>query len=117
VRQFQHFAYGLTASVLLLLAAFGSYAFEPHRLLLTCLWGVTGTVIISGLYVFVGLDRNTLLSLVAGTAPGRVTLDAALVVRLATWVGVPLLGIAAAQYPEVANALGRVIEPFTHVLR
>ena len=117
VRQFHHFLYGLTACVLLLLAAFGSYSFEPHRLLLTCLWGVTGTVVVSGLYVFVGLDRNTLLSLVAGTAPGRVTLDAALVVRLATWVGVPLLGIAAAQYPEVANALGRLVEPFTHVLR
>jgi hypothetical protein len=38
-------------------------------------WGVTGAVVLAGLYVFVGLDRNTLLSLVAGTSPGHVTLE------------------------------------------
>jgi hypothetical protein len=117
VRQFNHFLYGLTASILLILAAFGSYSFEPHRLLLTCLWGVTGTVVLSGLYVFIGLDRNTLLSLVAGTAPGKMTLDSALATRLVTWVGVPLLGMAAAEYPVVANALAGVLEPLLNIVR
>ncbi len=117
VRQFQHFTYGLTACTLLVLAAFASYSFEPHRLLLTCLWGVTATAVISGTVVFVGLDRNTLLSLIAGTEPGKVTLDSALVLRVVTWVGFPLLGMAAAEYPQVANALGQALGPLLHVLR
>ncbi len=66
--------------------------------------------------MFIQLDRNTLLSLVSGTSPGKVTFDASFVLHLATWVGVPLLGLAAAQYPEVANALGAVLEPFRRAL-
>ena len=117
VRQFQCFMYTLTGCALLLLCAISSYPFEPHRLLLTFIWVVVGTVVVVGLFVYVELDRNALISRLAGTAPGRLTFDGAFALRIVAWVIVPLLGVAAAQYPDLANALHRAVEPFARALR
>jgi hypothetical protein len=81
------------------------------------MWGVVGAVVVVGLFVYLELDRNALISRLAGTAPGRLTFDAALALRILAWVVVPLLGVAAAQYPDLANALFGAVEPFTRALR
>ena len=94
-----------------------SYPFEPHRLLLTCIWVIMGSVVASGLWIFVQMDRSTLLSLINGTRPGELTVDGPLVLRVLTWGVLPLLSVAAAQYPEVASALLRWLEPFARALR
>jgi hypothetical protein len=117
VRQFQYFMYTLTGCGLLLLFAISSYPFEPHRLLLTFIWVIVGTVVVVGLFVYVELDRNALVSRLTGTSPGHMTLDGALALRIVAWVIVPLLGVAAAQYPDLANALFRAVEPFARALR
>ena len=49
VRQFRYFLYAMTASIAFLLLALASYPFEPHRLLLSCSWGVVGSVVGAGL--------------------------------------------------------------------
>jgi len=117
VRQFRYFLYALTAGTALLLLALNSYVFEPHRLLLTCSWAVVASVTIAGVWIFIELDRNTVLSYIAGTAPGKLTIDGALVVRIAAWGVLPILGLAATTYPEIANALYRLLEPFVRALR
>jgi hypothetical protein len=45
------------------------------------------------------------------------TLDGALALRVFAWVVVPLLGVAAAQYPDLANTLFGAVEPFARALR
>jgi hypothetical protein len=91
VRQYKHFVYVSTGCCLLLLCAISSYAFEPQRVLLTCVWLlVAGTVSLTVL-VYVGLDRNTLLSHISGSRPDKVTLSGAVLLRAALWVGLPLL--------------------------
>jgi hypothetical protein len=117
VRQFRYFLYAMTASIALLLLALSSYPFEPHRLLLSCSWGVVGSVVGTGLWIFIELDRNTVISQLSGTSPGKVTLNGALVLRLLAWVILPVLGVAATTYPDVANMLYRVVEPFVRALR
>jgi hypothetical protein len=117
VRQFKYFLATLTTMSLILLVALTSYPFEPHRLLLTSMWAIVAAVTTTGLYIFVELDRNTFLSRIAGTSAGRVTMDNALLVRVLAWVVVPLLSVAAAQYPEVANVLYHIVEPFSHALK
>jgi hypothetical protein len=117
VRQFQHFMYTLTGSAFLLLLAVSSYPFEPHRLLLTFIWIVVGSVALIGIVVYIELDRNALISRLAGTAAGHMTLDAAFAIRIVAWVIVPLLSVAAAQYPDLANALFTAVEPFARALR
>jgi hypothetical protein len=117
VRQFRYFIYTLTGCALLLLLAFASYPFEPHRLMLTCIWIVMGAIVLAGFWIFVELDRNTLLSLISGTPPGEVTINTSFVLRTVTWGVIPLLSVAAAQYPDVANVLFRWLEPFARALK
>jgi hypothetical protein len=117
VRQFRYFLYTLTATALLLLSAFASYPFEPHRLLLTGLWVVMGSVVFSGLWVFLELDRSELISRIAGTPVGELSLNYQLVIRVVVWCIVPLLSVAAAQFPSVASTLLRFAEPFTRALK
>jgi hypothetical protein len=116
VRQFRYFLYVLTACSLLLLLIVTSYPFEPYRLLLSFTWVVMGSIVATCLWVYVELERNTLLSLTAGTKPNNVTVDATFVLRVLTWGVVPLLSIAATQYPEVANFLFNLVSPFARAL-
>ncbi|MET0341042.1 MAG: hypothetical protein ABW252_08565 [Polyangiales bacterium] len=119
VRQFRIFLYASTACALLLLAAISSYPFEPQRTLLTCIWVLMGAVVFTGLYVFVQLDRDPLLSHIAGhpETSGRLTVDPAFGLRVALWVVIPMLSVLAAQYPEIANHLAWSVEPFARALR
>jgi hypothetical protein len=117
VRHFRVFAYTLTACALVLLLAVVSYPFEPHRLLLTGIWVVMLSVVVAGLWVYVELDQNGVMSRISGTEPGKVTINGALAAHLVTWVVLPLLGVAAAQYPQVAKTLFQVVEPFAKALK
>jgi hypothetical protein len=116
VRQFRYFVQVTTGCGLLLLLAVANYPFEPYRLLLTFIWLVMVTVVGTDLWVFVQLDRNMLISLISGTDP-KVTFDGALILRVFAWAIVPLLSVAAAQYPEFADALYKLLSPFEHALR
>jgi hypothetical protein len=63
------------------------------------------------------MGRNTLMSHISGTSPNEVTWNAAFVLRVVAWAIVPLLGIAATQYPQLANVLFNVLGPVTRALR
>ena len=117
VHQFRYFLYVTTGCALLLVLAVGSYPFEPYRLLLTFIWVVMLSVVGACLWVFVQLDRNTLMSHISGTTPQSVTLDGAFALRVLAWTIVPLLSVAAAQYPDFANLLFAIVRPFASALR
>ncbi len=116
VRQFRHFMQVTTGSTLLLLFAVTSYPFEPYRMLLTFSWLVVLSVVALSIWVFVELDRNTLMSHVNGTRPGEVTLNWALFVRVLSFGAVPLLSVAAAQYPQIATFVFRTLSPLSGLL-
>jgi hypothetical protein len=116
VRHFRSFVVVLTVDALLLLLAVSSYAFEPKRLLLTWMWVVMLSVVGLGLYVYVQLERSMVLSRIGGTEPGKIDVNAALISRVVTWGLLPLLTVAAAQYPQVADALFSWLAPFTRSL-
>jgi hypothetical protein len=117
IRQFRYFLWVTTLGSLLLLLAVTSYPFEPYRLLLTYMWIITGSVVGVCLWVYMRMDRNTLMSHITGTSPNEVTLDSSFWIRIFAWGVVPLLSVAAAQYPEIANFLFNVVSPFTRALR
>lgn len=116
VRQVRYFVSGMTGAAVALLLAVVLYAFQPHRLFLTCIWGLVGAGALSSLVVYLDLERNALLSRISRT-PSRVVLDTSLVLRVLTWVVLPLLSVAAVQYPQLGNTIFSWIEPFTRVLR
>jgi hypothetical protein len=113
VRQLDYFVYTLLTSALLLMLGALSYPFEPHRLLLTWIWGLILAAAAAGIWIYIELDRNSLLSRIARTNPGELTLNRQFVLRVVTWGIVPLTAAAATQYPALANTLARIIAPFT----
>lgn len=117
VRQFRYFLHVTTGCALLLVLAVASYPFEPYRLLLTFIWIVMAAVVGSCLWIFMQMDRNTVMSHISGTSPQALTVDGAFVLRVLAWTVVPLLSVAAAQYPEVASVLYRAVSPFADALR
>ncbi|HEY3493958.1 MAG TPA: hypothetical protein VGK73_04700, partial [Polyangiaceae bacterium] len=116
VRQFRYFLHVTTGCALILLLTATSYPFEPYRLLLTFIWVVVGSVVVIGLWIFVQMDRNAVMSHIAGTAPNHVTFNVAFLMRIVTFALIPLLSLAAAQYPQVADFLYKFVAPFTRAL-
>jgi hypothetical protein len=117
VRQFRMFLYTMTGAALCLLMALSSYAFQPRRLLLTCIWTIMGAVVVSCAAVYIQLDRDAVLSRIAGTTPGHLDVTPAFVARVVGWVGIPLLSVAAAQYPDLATKLFSWTEPLINALK
>ena len=111
VRQFQHFIYPLLVSTVLLLCAILSYPFEPHRLMKSFAWSLILLSVAAGVWTYLQLDRNSLLSKIAATQPGRITANSGLVFRLLAWGIVPLLAALAADYPDLVHSIMTWVAP------
>jgi len=85
--------------------------------MMTIICAIVASVVVVTLWIFLELDRNTLISHIVASRPGHVTLNGALALRVFAWAVIPLLGLAATQYPDVANTLYQAIEPFVRAFR
>jgi hypothetical protein len=106
----------LTVSLLLLLFAVRSYPFQPGRLLMVLVWIVGLTVVSTSLILFVQLDRDEVLSRIGKTVPGQVSWDRTFVSRVFVYGALPLLGLVAAEFPAIGNALFSWLDPLLQVL-
>jgi hypothetical protein len=95
---------------LLALVAVTSYAFQPKAFVSLAVWLALAVAIAVTGWVFIQMDRNATLSRIGDTQPGQVTFDRAFVTNLFTYVGIPVLGLVAAQFPEVGQLLGRLAD-------
>jgi hypothetical protein len=105
----------VTASLLLLLFAVSSYPFRPQRLMTLYLWSVTLAVALGSLVIFVQMNRNDLLSRIAGTEPRRLTFDRGFLLNVGTYAVIPILGLLATVVPGVgglSSALQGVLRVF-----
>ena len=89
-----------------------SLAFYPYTprpaialSLLLLLLGIGSAVAL----VYAGLDRDTTLSHITNTEPGTLGLD--FWVRLASFIGVPMVGLLVAQFPEIADFIASWVQP------
>jgi len=115
--QLRNLLFFATAATLLVLTAISSYPFQPKQLLLALSWLTILSIAAVAVKVFVQMDRDELLSWLNKTTPGRVGPSWELVSRLATHVLLPVLGLAAAQFPEVARLLFFWVLPLQTALR
>lgn len=100
-----------TAAILLTLLAISSYPFQPKHLLLTLGWIAILSMVAVTIMVFVEMDRDEVLSWLTKTKPGHVGFNREFVSRLVTYGLVPVLGLAAAQFPEVGRFFFFWVEP------
>jgi hypothetical protein len=65
--------------------------------------------------VYAGLARDTTLSYITNTEPGELGLD--FWIRLASFIGVPLAGLLAAQFPGITDFVVSWIEPSLNAVK
>jgi hypothetical protein len=94
----------LVATVLLLLWALNSYPFQPHRLIVIFSYALVLWCMAAALVAVVNFNRDEVLSALTRTTPNKLTLDRTLVVPVLTYVVIPLVSLAAVQFPEVSDS-------------
>jgi hypothetical protein len=103
-------AFGLALGALLLFVSVSSLPFQPRswfQLTATLSFVALGIAVVS---TMVRVDADEVLSLIAGTDPGKVTFDWALVLKLTPWVAVPLIMVLGQTFPELWNWLGVMLD-------
>ena len=106
----QNLGYFVLVGLLLMLLAVTSYPFQPQNEFLLFNWVVILSFIGTLFWIVVQMDRDTVLSLLNGTKPGQVHFSLELVLRTSLYLGVPLLALLGAQFPQ---SVGKIISLFT----
>jgi len=101
----QNLGYFALGGLLLMLLAVTSYPFQPRNEFLFFNWIVILIFIGTVFWIFVQMDRDTVLSLLNDTNPGQIHFSRELVLRILLYVAVPLLALLGAQFPESVQQL------------
>jgi len=112
----RNLAWFLLAAPLLLLLVVTSYPFQPQRLWLTLILVLAACVMAVLLRLYVQMERNDVLSKIAGSSPTASTsnwnfLSSAFV------SAIPLLGVIAATSSDLSDFIHSSIDPLLQVLR
>jgi hypothetical protein len=100
---------------LLLLIAVSAYAFEPKSFVsLGLLAGLLAAMTVT-VGVFVGMDRDAVLSRIGGGTAGEVSLDRTFFSNLLTYIAIPLLGLIATQVPAAGPLLNDWLKPLLRI--
>jgi hypothetical protein len=100
---------------LLLLIAVSAYAFEPKSFLSLGLLAGLLAAMTATVGVFLGMDRDAVLSRIAGGTAGEVSLDRTFFSNLLTYVAIPLLGLVATQVPAAGPLLNDWFKPLLRI--
>ena len=106
----QNLGYFVLAGLLLMLLAVTSYPFQPRNEFLFFNWVVILSFMGTVFWIFVQMERDTILSLLNDTVPGQINFNRELVLRTLLYVAVPLMALLGAQFPE---SLRQILSLFT----
>jgi hypothetical protein len=101
----QNLAVFVTAGMLLLLLAITSYPLQPHDLILLLGWLLILSVVIITLAIFIDMDRDKVLSVLAGSVPGRVEWNFEFLSRIFFHGVLPILTLLSLQFPEALQQI------------
>jgi hypothetical protein len=88
----------LTASHLL-------YSFNGRSAVMTVDLLVVAAASLTSIWILVGMERESVLSRLRDTTPGRIDLNWAFLQRVAVYGVLPLLAVIASLFPEIGNSL------------
>jgi len=89
------------------------YPLRENRFLLMLVLLLAGAAVAISAVVAVQMNRNYVLSRIAGTAAGQVTWDRSFVVKLLFHVAVPALTIVSVKFPEIGRSIADVLGPLS----
>jgi len=94
----------LTASHLL-------YSFNGRSALLTVDLLAVAAASLTSIWILVGMERDTVLSRLRDTTPGKVDFNWSFLQRVAVYGVLPLLAVIASLFPEIGGSLFGWLEP------
>jgi hypothetical protein len=100
---------------LLVLLAVAAYTFEPKGSVSLGFLALVLAEIVIAVSVLVAMNRDTVLSLIAGNPPGEVTFDWHFVSSLLTFGILPLLALIGTQIPAAGQLLNGWLKPLLHL--
>jgi hypothetical protein len=109
VRQIQNLLLFLSSGFVLLMISLNCYTIQaPQSIgrLLMILFVILGAATFSCL---AGLERDTLLSRISGSDPGK--FNSGFYLKLASYGGLPVLSVLASEFPSISNFLLSWVEP------
>jgi hypothetical protein len=116
VKQFLLVLTLMTFGLLIVLIGLTSYPFQPQRVPLFYLTLFIGTGVLLAVSVLVAVEKDPIYSRIMGTNPGELGINRSLVGRLVVFAAIPIMGILATQFPEIAEIGIQLITPFIKVL-
>jgi hypothetical protein len=91
----------VTSGLLVLLATLISYPFQPQRFLVLFMSALMLAGAALAVMIVVQMNRSEVLSRVAKSEPGKLTVDRHFLSRVIVYAVLPLLSILASQFPQV----------------
>jgi hypothetical protein len=111
---FQHLKNLLAYSFLgflFVFAAISSYPFQPKYSVMTFVWVLVLVSICIDTWIFVEMERDPILSFMGKTEPGKVSMSMDFVKTLGIYIILPLLALAATQFPGVGDFIFSIFNP------
>jgi hypothetical protein len=106
----------LTVGSLLFAAVVLSYPFEPQRLWLLLATALVIAVLFVGLKIFIGMERDEVVSQIVGSTPNRVNFHWGFLSNLIMYT-LPLVTVLLATSTDLADLLNAWLSPLFQVLR
>ncbi|HYO13671.1 MAG TPA: hypothetical protein VE685_10800, partial [Thermoanaerobaculia bacterium] len=88
-----------------------TWAFEPKQLVSFGIWAAVLGAAALTLWTFVAIDRNTSLSVIGGSTPGKVSFDRSFFVNVFTYGVIPLVGVITTQFPYFGRLFAQWFNP------
>ncbi len=114
VRQIRNLIVFLSVGFLLLVMCLSSYSRQSPQFIgrsLIALFLVIGVVVLRSI---IGMERDPILSRIAGTTPGKLGVESYL--KIVGFAALPVLGLLASQFPSISNFLYSWVAPTLQAL-
>jgi hypothetical protein len=112
--QLKHSLEFIAGGLILAIIALNSYPFEPHHTMTSMVTIYFFAMSAVFLTVFIQMNRNTIISYLSDTTPGK--LDGNLF-HVLSFGGLPLLAVVSSQFPSIGNFLFAWVKPALETLR
>ncbi|HEU4557274.1 MAG TPA: hypothetical protein VFS20_05470 [Longimicrobium sp.] len=116
ITQIRVLALFLFAALLALVLHEAAYPYQPQSLVKLILFVLLMVTVGAVLKVMVGMNRDDVLSRIAGTEPGKVTWDRTFIVNALIFGLVPLFTLVSSEFPVVRSVLFAWIYPIARML-
>ena len=101
----------LLTALILMTVLIVAYPFQPASIVRTMYFIIIGVTVITLIAVLFRMNRDPVLSAIAGTNANEVTWDARFVLNLITFGAVPILTLLGSQFPALRGFLFSWVSP------